>query len=53
MLGVAEEMLLRSDALPFTVVTNTDGEVLLATWGLPSVSALRRVLWLEESSEGR
>lgn len=49
MLGVAEATLFRSDALPFSVLTDADGNVLLSTWGLPSVSALKRLLWLQEA----
>jgi peroxiredoxin len=49
MLGVAEAILYQTDVLPFAVVTNAKGEVLLATWGLPTVSSLKRLLWLQEA----
>ena len=53
MLGVADGLLFRSDALPFSVVTDSHGEVLLTTWGLPSTSDLKRPLWLAEARAAR
>ena len=51
MLAVAKDMLLRTDALPFTVITDEVGNVLLVTWGPPSVSAVLRLVWLQRSSK--
>jgi hypothetical protein len=31
------------------VVTDGEGEVLLVSWGVPTISELRRFLWLEEA----
>ena len=36
---------LRTDAVPATFLTNADGQVLLARWGVPTVSDVRRLLW--------
>ena len=49
MLEVAKATLFQSDVLPFSVVTDAKGDVLLSTWGLPTVSALKRLLWLNET----
>ena len=35
---------LGEDATPAAAVTDADGRLLFATWGLPSVSELRRLL---------
>ena len=36
---------LRAEAVPATFVTNRDGNVLIARWGVPTVSDIRRLLW--------
>ena len=36
---------LRADAVPATFVTDAAGQVLIARWGVPSVSDLRKLLW--------
>ncbi len=33
---------------PATLVTDSDGNVVLATWEVPSISELRKLLWMEE-----
>ena len=37
---------LRADAVPATFVTDATGRVLIARWGVPSVSDLRKLLWM-------
>jgi hypothetical protein len=49
MFGVSQALLHQSGPLPFSVVTDGEGEVLLASWGVPTISELRRFLWLEEA----
>ena len=36
---------LRTDAVPATFLTNADGQVLIARWGVPTISDVRRLLW--------
>ena len=37
---------LRAEAVPATFVTDATGQVLIARWGVPSVSDLRKLLWM-------
>ena len=37
---------LRAEAVPATFVTDAAGQVLIARWGVPSVSDLRKLLWM-------
>ena len=43
---------LRADAVPATFVTDATGQVLIARWGVPSVSDLRKLLWMS-GAEGQ
>jgi thiol-disulfide isomerase/thioredoxin len=36
---------LRTDAVPATFLTNRSGQVLIARWGVPTISDIRRLLW--------
>lgn len=40
---------LRAEAVPATFVTNRDGNVLMARWGVPTVSDIRRLLWQDRA----
>ena len=40
---------LRADAVPATFLTDNGGRVLIARWGVPSISEVRKWLWLMES----
>jgi thiol-disulfide isomerase/thioredoxin len=42
---------LRTDAVPATFLTDPTGQVLIARWGVPSISAVRRWLWLLQSNK--
>ena len=44
---------LRADAVPATFLTDNGGRVLIARWGVPSISAVRKWLWLMEPEGGR
>jgi len=39
---------LRMDAVPASIVTDTDGRILRTKWGPPSVSELRELLWSQK-----
>ena len=44
---------LRTDAVPAALVTDASGRVVLARWGVPTVSDLRKLLWRgQEESRG-
>ena len=43
---------LRTDAVPATFLTNADGQVLLARWGVPTISDVRRLLWEDRAKRG-
>jgi len=44
---------LRTDAVPAALVTDASGRVVLARWGVPTVSDLRKLLWIgQEESRG-
>ena len=42
---------LRTEAVPATFLTDSTGQVLIARWGVPSISAVRRWLWLTQSNK--
>ena len=44
---------LRASAVPATFLTDNTGRVLIARWGVPSISDVRKWLWLMESNGGR
>ena len=44
---------LRAEAVPATFLTDSTGRVLLARWGVPTVSDVRKWLWLSASEGGR
>ena len=39
------------EAVPAAIVTDESGQVLLARWGVPTVSTLKRLLWLAEEQD--
>ena len=43
--AVVKSELRQADRLPYALVTDASGDVLLATWGLPSISELRQLQW--------
>jgi peroxiredoxin len=43
---------LRTDAVPATFLVSRDGQVLLARWGVPSISDVRRLLWEDRAKRG-
>jgi thiol-disulfide isomerase/thioredoxin len=40
---------LRAEAVPATFLTDRDGRVLVARWGVPTISDVRRALWQDAS----
>jgi peroxiredoxin len=43
---------LRTEAVPATFLTNSEGQVLIARWGVPTISDVRRLLWEERAKRG-
>ena len=43
---------LRTDAVPATFLTNANGQVLIARWGVPTISDVRRLLWEDRVKRG-
>ena len=43
---------LRADAVPATFLTDRDGQVLIARWGVPTISDVRRALWKDAAIRG-
>lgn len=43
---------LRAEAVPATFLTNREGQVLIARWGVPTISDVRRALWQDAARRG-
>ena len=43
---------LRTEAVPATFLTNAEGQVLIARWGVPTISDVRRLLWEDRAKRG-
>jgi peroxiredoxin len=43
---------LRAEAVPATFLTDRDGHVLIARWGVPTISDVRRALWQDAAKRG-
>lgn len=43
---------LRAEAVPATFLTDRDGQVLIARWGVPTISDVRRALWQDAAKRG-
>jgi peroxiredoxin len=43
---------LRAEAVPATFLTDREGRVLIARWGVPTVSDVRRALWQDAARRG-
>ena len=43
---------LRAEAVPATFLTDRDGHVLIARWGVPTISDVRRALWQDAAKGG-
>ncbi len=49
---IVKSELRRVGRLPLSVVTDSDGNVLLARWGIPTLSELRALQWRVGESDG-
>ena len=47
---LAELRIEGTDAVPAAVVTDASGRVLIARWGVPTISDLKRLLWLAQQN---
>ena len=43
---------LRAEAVPATFLTDPEGRVLIARWGVPTISDVRRALWQDAAKHG-
>ena len=41
-----------TEAVPATFVVDASGQVLLARWGVPTISAIKKLLWQDQAKRG-